>query len=183
MANMASAKVGGCAHLNRREFLLAGAGAVGATLVYLSLPGVTQAVPATRASYPAKSIASLSALQRDEPVYFRYPFDDALHSASFLVKLGSPAAGGVGSDRDIVAFNALCTHMGGPLTGTYWKKYKAVGPCPLHLTTFDLTRRGMVISGNATQSLPQVELELRGDDVVAVALTGLVYGRADNLIR
>jgi arsenite oxidase small subunit len=48
----------------------------------------------------------------------------------------------------------------------------------LHLTTFDLTRHGMVISGHATESLPQIVLEVQGDDIYAVGVQGLVYGYA-----
>ena len=38
----------------------------------------------------------------------------------------------------------LRTHMGGPLGGTYQGRYKLLGPCPFHLTTFDLAKHGMV---------------------------------------
>jgi arsenite oxidase small subunit len=62
------------------------------------------------------------------------------------------------------------------LQGTYKDAYQALGPCPLHLTTFDLTRHGMVISGHATESLPQIVLEVQGDDIYAVGVQGLVYG-------
>jgi arsenite oxidase small subunit len=68
--------------------------------------------------------------------------------------------------------------MGGPLDGTYKAKYQVLGPCPLHLTTFDLTKHGMVASGHATESLPQIVLELQGDDIYAVGVMGLVYGHA-----
>ena len=81
----------------------------------------------------------------------------------------------------MVAFNYTCTHQGGPLQGTYKAADKALGPCPLHLTTFDLTRHGIFISGQAYQSLPQVLMELEGDDIYAVGMFGLIYGRYDNL--
>ena len=97
------------------------------------------------------------------------------------MKLGTPAGGGIGPGRDVVAFNYTCTHQGGPLQGTYQAGDKALGPCPLHLTTFDLTRHGIFISGQAYQSLPQVLLELEGDDIHAVGMFGLIYGRFDNL--
>ncbi len=71
--------------------------------------------------------------------------------------------------------------MGGVLNASYQPAHQALGPCPLHQTTFDLTRHGMVISGHATESLPQVLLELDGDDIYAVGLIGLIYGRYDNL--
>ena len=56
------------------------------------------------------------------------------------------------------------------------------GPCPLHLSTYDVTRHGILVSGQAYQSLPQVLLELDGDDIYAVGMFGLIYGRYDNLI-
>ena len=56
-----------------------------------------------------------------------------------------------------------------------------VGPCACHFTTFDLTHRGMVVIGQATENLPQVILELEGDDVVAIGVNGIVYGYRDNL--
>lgn len=170
--------------LSRRQFLLAGGGATAGTILLLSIPGLAKAAaPARMTRYPEKRIAKLSQLKQDIPIEFRYPFDDYLHSASFLVKLGVPAGGGVGPDKDVVAFNSLCTHMGGPMMGAYNPEHKAVGPCPFHLTSFDLTKHGMVIAGHATESLPQVMLEVRGDDIYAIGMLGLVYGRYDNLRR
>ena len=165
----------------RRRFLVAGGGAM---TVLLTVPGLKSgllAVPAQVTKYPRKLVARLGAVQEHVPVYFKYPDEDPLSSASFLVKLGRPAGGGVGSDGDIVAFNALCPHMGGPLMGTYRRDYAAIGPCPLHLTTFDLTKHGMVIAGHATESLPQVLLEVTGDEIHATGMLGLIYGRARNV--
>lgn len=162
--------------MSRRQFLLAGASVV----VMSTLPGLAQAVTLQVKHYERRRIASLDQLKPDEPLEFKYPFDDA-HSSNFVVRLGTRAGGGVGPQQDIVAFNHYCTHMGGPLQGTYKKLHKAMGPCPLHLTTFDLTRHGMVIAGHATESLPQIVLEVKGNDVYAVGVMGLVYGRHDNL--
>jgi hypothetical protein len=78
----------------------------------------------------------------DQPVLFTYPGKD-FYSSSMLVKPGVPASGGIGPDRDIVAFSTLCTHMGGQLGGTYKGRCKLLGPCPFHLTTFDLAKHGM----------------------------------------
>ena len=168
--------------MTRRDFLLFGGKATVTTMVLLSLPGFAEAVPAQLAEYPRKQVAKLSDVQQDVPIYFKYPFEeDPLHSASMLVKLGEPAGGGVGPDHDIVAFNTLCTHMGGPMQGTYKADYKALGPCPFHLTSFDLTRHGIVIAGHATESLPQVTLAVEGDMIYATGIMGLVYGRANNL--
>ena len=167
--------------VSRRDFLL-GAGATTATVVVVLNPGtpMAQEVPAVVATYPRKWIARLSELVTDQPVDFRYP-DEGLYSDSFVVKLGRKAGGGIGPEEDVIAFNYICTHQGGPMQGTYKAEHKALGPCPLHLSTYDLTRHGILISGQAYQSLPQVLLELEGDDIYAVGIFGLVYGRFDNL--
>jgi len=165
--------------MNRRNFLLLG----GATtaVIMVGVPGLAEAqTPAVVASYPRKLITKLSSLKVDEPFDFEYP-DEGRYAESILVKLGQEAGGGLGPEKDVVAFNYTCTHQGGPLQGTYQAADKALGPCPLHLTTFDLTRHGIFISGQAYQSLPQVLLELDGDDIYAVGMFGLIYGRFDNL--
>lgn len=163
----------GHACMSRRQFLLAGGAMV--TLAAIGLPGQAEATPlhALKASYPKTKIGSLSALKKGIPVEFAYPYANV---QNILVKLGTRAGSGVGAEQDVVAFNQQCTHMGGPLQGTYKDAFQALGPCPLHLTTFDLTRHGMVISGHATESLPQIVLEVQGDDIYAVGVLGLVYG-------
>ena len=166
--------------LSRRELLVAGG--VTMSTVMLSIPGVAwgQRVPARVARYPRKKVARLRDVREGVPIAFKYPADAPYHCASFLVKLGAPAGGGVGPDDDIVAFNALCTHAGGPLMGQYRHEHKAIGPCPFHLTTFDLTRHGMVIAGHATQSLPQIVLEIERSSVYATGVLGLIYGTPDS---
>lgn len=158
--------------MSRRQFLLSG-GAVMAVVGLSGMPGLAEAAQLLKASYPRQKIGSLSALKSGVPVDFNYPYPDV---RNILVKLGVEAGGGIGSQQDIVAFNQQCTHMGGPLDGTYKPEHQVLGPCPLHLTVFDLTRHGMVASGHATESLPQIVLELQGDDIYAVGVMGLVYG-------
>lgn len=166
--------------LNRRDFLLTSGIATFTVMVALKVGPSLAKVPGVVATYPRKLIAKLSELKTDQPVDFEYP-DDKAYSESMLVKLGTEAGGGIGPDKDVVAFNYICTHQGGPMQGTYQAADKALGPCPLHLTTYDLTRHGIFISGQAYQSLPQVLLELDGDDIYAVGMFGLIYGRSDNL--
>jgi len=167
--------------MSRRAFLLASGATTFTVMVTLDAgTPAAQQVPAQVSTYARKLIGQLSALQEDRPVEFQYP-DEGEHSESILVKLGTIAGGGIGPGRDVVAFNTVCTHQGGPLGGTYGARYKSLGPCPLHLSTYDLTRHGILISGQAYQSLPQVLLEIEGDDIFAVGLFGLIYGRYDNL--
>jgi arsenite oxidase small subunit len=131
--------------------------------------------PAVVSAYPRKLIAKLSDLKVDEPFDFEYP-DEGGYAESILVKLGKQAGGGLCFDKDEVAFNHTCTHQ-----GAYQAADKALGPCPVHLTTFDLTRQGIFIAGQAYQSPPQALLELEGDDIYAGGMFGLLYGRFDNL--
>ncbi|MCP4617696.1 MAG: Rieske 2Fe-2S domain-containing protein, partial [Bradyrhizobium sp.] len=91
----------------------------------------------------------------------------------------SEAAGGVGPDKDIVAFSKLCSHMGAPLNG-FRADHSTLGPCAEHLTVFDLRRHGMVVSGHATETLPQAVLKTDGDDIYAVGVLGLIYGFHDS---
>lgn len=164
--------------MTRRQLLLSG-GIATVALFLTGIPGLGAAkAEAVMAGYPRQKIGSLKALRNDTPVEFAYPSADI---KNILVKLDTPAGGGVGPDRDVVAFNPVCTHMGGPLDKAYKAEYKILGQCPFHQSTFDLTRHGMIISGHATESLPQIMLETEGDDIYATAVIGLVYGRSSNI--
>lgn len=165
--------------MSRRQFLLAG-GAVVSLAALGGLPGLAagQTLQVLKASYPRQRVGKLSALQTGRPVDFSYPYPNVRNT---LVKLGVPAGAGVGPAQDVVAFNLQCTHMGGPLDGSYKADHQILGPCPLHLTTFDLTRHGMVVAGHGTESLPQIVLDLAGDDIYAVGVMGLIYGYAHNV--
>ena len=39
----------------------------------------------------------------------------------------------------------------------------------------------MVVAGHATEALPQVFLELEGDDIYAIGVLGLIYGYSSNV--
>lgn len=169
--------------LTRRQFLQ-GAGGAAATIVLSSLPGMLRAeerVALRVVGYPRKRIARMSDLREDEPIEFSYPHAHP-NCQCILVKLGQEAAGGIGPQKDIVAFSALCTHMGTPMPKLYKPQYKALGPCSAHLSVFDLRRHGMIVSGHATQNLPQVMLELEGDEIMASGVAGLMFGFSDNRV-
>lgn len=171
----------------RREVLKAGAGglAVGAMAVVTDAAAQSAGTPtagsarsADSALYPRLRVGQVSRLREGEPLAFAYPLEQ---QPNLIIKLGAPAQGGVGPNRDIVAFSSLCTHMGGNLRGRYRHDLKAIGPCPFHFSTFDLTRGGVPVHASATQRLPQVILEVEDDDIFAVAVDGLIYGYRHNL--
>ena len=166
--------------MSRRKMLFSSGLATATVMVTVNAGAAAAKVPAMVATYPRKKIGKLSALKTDKPISFEYP-DQGAYAQSMLVKLGTEAGGGIGPRKDVVAFNYFCTHQGGDLSGTYKGDTKSLGACPLHLSTYDLTRHGILISGQAYQSLPQVLLELDGDDIYAVGVFGLIFGRYDNL--
>jgi len=163
--------------LSRRRFLFVAAATVGTVTLASVVPGTS--FLAEVASYEGVKVGTISGLQPGQAQEFRYPWDHA-NCINYLVKLGVPAGGGVGPDQDIVGFNTICPHMGMPMVGTFNAQHQVLGPCPLHLSTYDLTRHGIVVAGHATQGLPQILLETRGDDIYAVGVMALIYGFSDN---
>lgn len=162
--------------VNRRQFVLAGAGT--ATLLLGQVfPGRVRAADAELevevSRFPKQLVCPLGELEVGQPREFDYP-EGHPHTRAIAVKLGRPAGGGIGREQDVVAFNMICTHMGGELD--YNADHRLAGPCGEHLTSFDLTRHGIVVAGQATSPLPQVILELDDEAIVATGLVGLVYG-------
>ncbi len=164
-------------NITRRRFLLLGAATVGTIALATVVPG--RLFTAEVATFDGKKIGSLDSLRVGEPQQFRYPWDHP-NAESYLIKLGVPAGGGVGPDKDVVAFNTLCPHMGFPLVGQFNVEHQVMGPCPWHLSTYDLTRHGMIVAGHATEGLPQVLLETRGRDIYATGVMALIFGFGDN---
>lgn len=171
--------------VSRRSFLKQAGLAGGVAAGILAFPQVAQIVEAVKPGiqrvtlkYPKVRVARIDALKTREPFDFVYPL--AQHR-SFLVKLGERAADGIGPDGDIVAFSYICSHMGCPLIDQYRAAHNVIGPCPCHYSTFDLARNGILVIGQATQSLPQIVLETDGRHVFAIGVTGLVYGQSNNL--
>lgn len=169
---------------SRRQFLFgAGMGALSTIL----LPGLLknawgEPVTGQLTTYPRMLVGKLSQLKVDQPVRFSYPGKHK-NQKNLLVMLGVPAMGGIGPKGDVVAFNTLCVHMGGSLEDLYNPKYKTMGPCEFHLSTYDLTKHGMITSAHATQNLPQIVLEAKGDEIYAVGVLGLIYGFPNNLMK
>ena len=164
-----------CSSLSRRGFLILGGSSITVLATY---GGGAEAQELVSSSYARKVIGKVSELERGKAISFTYPNDDI---ENLLMQLNEEAGGGVGAARDIVAFNTICPHMGGYMGEDEFKpQHSVLGPCPLHLSTFDLTRHGMIVSGHAVESLPQIVLAIEGDDIVATGVMGLFYGYSQN---
>ncbi len=167
-------------HVSRRDFLkITGSVAAGAA----ALPATAEAATAANAGaatlpYPEKSVGKGAALSVDKPVAFTFP--DA-SSPCALVRTGAPVPGGVGPNRDIVAYSTMCTHMGCPVAYDPGQK---VFRCPCHFSTFDAERDGQMVCGQATENLPRVILRYNASDdsLTAVSINGLLYGRQSNIL-
>lgn len=167
--------------ISRRSFLkIGGATAVGSAAV--ALPGRAEAAPTdtgkTQLPYPRKTVGAPAQMRVGTPVSFTYP--DAA-SPCVAVKLGQPVPGGVGPDRDIVAYSTLCTHMGCPVA---FEAGSNTFRCGCHFSMFDAEKGGQMICGQATENLPRVRLEFdsKGGSVAAVGVDGLIYGRQANVL-
>ena len=104
--------------ITRRNFLKLGGGvaAGAASLASGNILGAEQAVDAGRTTlpYPRQLVGKAPGLQPGTPVFFTYPDAD---SPCALLKTGQAVPGGVGPDKDIVAYSTLCSHMGCPEIG------------------------------------------------------------------
>ena len=187
-------------NISRRNFLAGLGAASGAVVVGVAIRGATpggaalgeaadaaetpefvfdqETVPAIAESHPRTLVSTVGDLKVNEPIDFMYPTEK---TNAALFRLGNPVAGGVGPDGDIVGYLTDCTHMGCPLRGLYKPDKQILGPCACHFTTFDVALRGQVILGQATENLPQVLLDIEGDEIFAVGTLGLAYGFRDNL--
>ncbi|WP_330996604.1 arsenate reductase (azurin) small subunit [Burkholderia cepacia] len=126
-----------------------------------------------------KLITHVSKLRPNEPFEFSYP--DA-SSPCVMIKLGYPVSGGIGPGGDVVAFSRLCSHMGCPVS---YETETKVFQCPCHFSIFDAEKRGQMVCGQATASLPSITLRYAESDgsISAVGVDGLIYGRTENTLR
>ncbi|MET4100681.1 arsenite oxidase small subunit [Roseovarius sp. MBR-78] len=169
------AKAHDCTSFSRRNFLILGGASVTVLATYGGGAGAQDLVSS---SYVRQVVGKVSELEQGVATTFSYPTDDI---ENILVMLDEEAGGGVGAGRNIVAFNTICPHQGGYMGEADFKRpHSVLGPCPLHLSTFDLTKHGMIVSGHAVESLPQIVLEIDGDDIVATGVMGLFYGYSQN---
>ncbi len=168
--------------LSRRGFLKLSGVAAGAGVAATGLGFTRNAEAAdvgrTTLPYPVKTVAKARTLKINSPLSFHYPDPS---SPCVMIKMGTPVPGGAGPESDIVAYSVLCTHMGCQVSyDTASREFK----CPCHFSMFDAEKGGQMITGQATENLPQIVLEYnaKDDSVHAVAVNGLIYGRQSNIL-
>lgn len=139
----------------------------------------------TFAPRPPTAVGSLNAFGQ---VWNAIPFElaGAHPIPAIVVRLPGPIPGGLqavgpgGETVHLAGFSRVCTHMGctvylnRDLQGINFAfNYQTTHPdltCPCHLSIFDPTQAGKAVSGPAVRPLPRVELELRGNTIVAIGL-------------
>ncbi|MFP3565641.1 arsenate reductase (azurin) small subunit [Paraburkholderia sp. SIMBA_030] len=169
--------------IRRRTFLKLGGGSIAATAASALVPKVaTAANPVdtsrTKLPYPRKPVTQVGRMALNTPVSFIYPYTASPCTA---LKLGSRVPGGVGPDGDIVAYSAMCTHMGCPVA---YEPTTKVFKCPCHFSMFDAEKAGQMIAGQATENLHRVRLHYdeKTGTMSAVGMEGLIYGRQANVL-
>lgn len=171
---------------SRRFFLKSSGGAAAlAGAMVIPIHNASAATPAARTvpgrttlPYPQKAVGKARAMPVNEVTHFSYP--DA-SSPCYAIRLGNPVPGGVGPDGDIVAFSALCTHMGCPVA---YDGGSRTFKCGCHFSIFDPENGGQMVCGQATEDLPKIRLDYDAatDSVQAVGVDGLIYGRQSNIL-
>lgn len=171
---------------SRRFFLKSSGGAAAlAGSMVIPIHNASAATPpagavsgSTSLPYPKKSVGKVGAMPVNQITNFSYP--DA-SSPCYALRLGKPVVGGVGPNNDIVAYSAMCTHMGCPVA---YDGDSRTFKCGCHFSMFDPENGGQMVCGQATENLPRIRLEYdaKTDSVQAVGVDGLIYGRQSNIL-
>lgn len=168
--------------LSRRDFLKISGGAAAGAGAAIAGVANAEAAPSdpgrSTLPYKPKVLGKAKSLPVNTAQAFNYP--DA-SSPCAMIKTGAAVPGGVGPEKDIVAYSTLCSHMGCPVA---YDQKKRIFICPCHFSTFDAEMAGQMVCGQATEDLPQIVLQYnaKDDTVTAVAVNGLIYGRQSNIL-
>ena len=151
----------------RRGFLKTAVGLAGAAAVApVLLAGEKSKSAGACYAYTRKKVASVAALKKSGEIDFFYPDQDSPCKAILV-------------NGEVEAYSVLCTHKGCP---TIYDSKQQIFLCPCHFSKFDVEKDGQMIIGQATNKLPQVLVEVKGDDVIAYGVDGLIYGRLSNVL-
>jgi Rieske Fe-S protein len=188
--------------------LAGGGGLIGGSLQYVQPPqiGLTsyprvQLIDLDGSTLTATKMMAEFNADTADVITFNYPLRN---EPNFLLNL-APAAGktngatnvvgGVGPQKSIVAFSAICQHLGCPAPAIY---YYPPGLCPqtpggrafyihctCHGSTYDAANGASNLTGPAVLPLPQVVLDWSPDDDILYATSVVgptVNGHLDTLL-
>lgn len=164
---------------SRRRFLQISS-LVGGTAVLSPLPIAEAAAGKKKSdgtiSLPELPISDLASLKSAGHKPFNYPDKS---SPCIALWLDTPVAFGAGSEKRVVAYSMLCTHQGCPVN---YDPNQKVFKCPCHFSKFDAEKSGQMICGQATTSLPLIDLHVdeTSGKITAIGVQGLIYGRTSN---
>ena len=176
-------------------------GGAGAAVAFRTVfpPSATASYPRVQLSYDDGSPILVSQYRYGptsvDLIVFDYPLTN---EPNLLLNLGSAAPNGVGPQKNLVAFSALCQHVGcGPPSLSYYPagacgSYyggRAIIHCVCHGSTYDPAQPApgggaTLVTGPALVPLPQVllEWETSSDHLYAVGVAGPpVYGHTSTL--
>ncbi|MGM0533711.1 MAG: arsenate reductase (azurin) small subunit [Campylobacterota bacterium] len=114
--------------------------------------------------YPTFKIGTMSQLKKEKQIDFPYPDSNSQCKAVYV-------------NGEAKAYHTVCTHKGCP---TVYDEESGVFECPCHYTKYDAKKDGQMIIGHATGGLPQVRLLQKGDDIYAIGIDRLIFGRINN---
>jgi arsenite oxidase small subunit len=153
---------------------------------FLEPLGQTAQVSAPAQSFPRLKVARLGDLKANVPISFNYPLKE---QPNYLVKLGVKAKDGVGPNSDVVAYSAICQHLGCiysfVASGDHPKCRPSasfgfpVGFCCCHGSEYDYADDAKVVGGPAPRPVPRVILEYESSsgDIYAVGMAPpVIYG-------
>ena len=145
------------------------------------------------------NLVTASSLPQDSftIILFPYPLEN---ETNLLIRLPTSASGGVGPNNDIVAFSAICQHLGCvPPSLRYWPSgqvppavastwassaWKGFIYCACHGSIYDPSQGAKVLAPPAPRPLPQGVLawDPKTDYLYIQKMVGpTIYGHADDL--
>ncbi|MDV3293303.1 MAG: Rieske 2Fe-2S domain-containing protein [Nitrososphaerales archaeon] len=137
-------------------------------------------------AWPRVRVVNVKSLGVERPLRFNYPLVD---TANIMVKLGVNAENGVGPGGDIVAYSAVCQHLGcfysfvapGSSPPCSSKEVQVPeGYCCCHGGEYDFANGARVIAGPPPRPVPLVRLEYdqASGDIYAVGMgPPTIFGR------
>jgi len=111
-------------------------------------------------------------------ILFNYPL---LNEPNFLINMNKSVKNGVGPNNNIVAFSAICQHLGcEPPSIRFIPNGQPINGitnyifCDCHGSHYDPSNAGAILTGPTTRPLPQVILnyDSQTDELYAIKMTG-----------